>query len=137
MGVGLLVSYNYYTIGHSSFLNSFFDTVHYHLEEGDWGSKYPLFFNDFYNGIVHWEDAPKLIEIMEEIRGKLSAFKPDEVIWDIEDLSQKPPWGDYISEDITSLANYFCTSDGAFDLIDVIIQALRKGYEIKSDIEIK
>jgi hypothetical protein len=135
--VGLSVKHNYYAIGHSSFLNSFFDTIHYHLEKEDWGSKYPLFFQDFYNGKVRWQDAPSLIKMLNEIREQLKSFKPSDIIWDIEDLSKRPPWGDNISHDITSLSNYFRTSNGAHDLFDVIIEALQKGYEIKSDIEIK
>ncbi|MED4971226.1 Imm70 family immunity protein [Parageobacillus toebii] len=46
---------------------------------------------------------------MEE---QLSKYSPEQVIWDINDLSKVPPWGDKISSKVTNLANYFATSDG-------------------------
>ena len=66
----------------------------------------------------------------------LKAFIPDKVIWDIEDISKQPPWGDNISKDITNLSNYFITSDGEY-FISVFFHALEKSKEVNSDIEIK
>lgn len=136
MAIGLEVKHNYYTIGHSSLLNAFFDTVFYHLGDGEWGGVYPLLFNNLYNGGLDWKDAPELIENLVEIKGKLSNFRPNQLIWDIQDLSKRPPWKDNISADITSLSNYFITSNG-YNLIDVMIEALKKSYELKSDVIIK
>ena len=45
-------------------------------------------------------------------------------MWDFQAPSRLPPWGDEISEDITSLADYFWTSDGK-NLFDVMTTALR------------
>lgn len=58
------------------------------------------------------------------------------MIWDIEDLSKQPPWGDKISDRITSLANYFVTSDGR-DFIDVFNMTLDAAIEIKKDVLIQ
>jgi 2,3-bisphosphoglycerate-dependent phosphoglycerate mutase len=44
--------------------------------------------------------------------------------------------GDKISTDITSLANYFVTSDGE-DLLDVMFNALQTSYNEKENIEIE
>jgi len=52
-----------------------------------------------------------------------------------EDLSKRPPWGDNISSDITSLANYFITNDGK-DLIDVLLMAIGDPLNSKIDVEI-
>mgnify|MGYP001559508172 CR=1 FL=1 len=60
------------------------------------------------------------IEI-RDIREKLKKFRPDQVIWDTEDLSAKPPRGDDISLRITDLSNYFVTSTGR-DLLEAIIE---------------
>ena len=57
------------------------------------------------------------------------------VIWDAEDLSLTPPWGNNISSDITDLSNYFVTSDGR-DLISVLNEALEDAKEMHCDIEI-
>jgi hypothetical protein len=45
------------------------------------------------------------------------------VVWDIEDRSRRPPWGDDIAPEITSLADYFVTNDGK-DLFEVLFAAL-------------
>jgi hypothetical protein len=50
-------------------------------------------------------------------------------VWDVEDRSKRPPWGDDISPDITDLGNYFVTEDGR-DLIDVVAEAI--GYAGRS-----
>ena len=58
------------------------------------------------------------------------------VIWDIDDLSKIPPWGNIISDDITNLSNYFVTSDGE-DFITIFLHALEKALNLKTSIEIK
>ena len=65
---------------------------------------------------------------LAEIKEKLKAFSPDKVIWDMEDLKAKPPWGSDISSDITDLGNYFVTSDGE-DFFEVFEQVLRDAKE--------
>lgn len=47
------------------------------------------------------------------------------MIWDIDDRSLTPPWGDNISDDITDLSNYFVTSEGE-DFLSVFAAALDK-----------
>ena len=69
------------------------------------------------------------------IKKELEAFTPDQVVRNIEDLSQQPPWGSDISEDITDLSNYFVTSDGE-DFLSVFFDALETAKEIDSDVEI-
>jgi hypothetical protein len=55
----------------------------------------------------------------------------------LEDLSQRPPWGDNISNNIISLSEYFRTSDTSDDFFDVIIKAAQYSHSAKADIEIK
>ena len=45
MSVGLMVGYNWWTVGEGSFFNSFFSTIYVQLENKDWGSKYPVIMN--------------------------------------------------------------------------------------------
>ena len=91
--------------------------------------------NDLYNGELKWENAEEVFKNSIEIREALKQFSPDKVIWDIEDLDKRPPWGDDISDDITSLANYFVTSDGN-DMFDVLISALVESIRDKTDVSI-
>ena len=73
---------------------------------------------------------------LEQIREGLDELLPDKVIWDIGDLSEQPPWGNNISNTITSLGNYFVTSDGR-DFIEVFNSALDTAMEIKEDVLIQ
>ncbi len=90
----------------------------YRLEGGKWGSRFPVIMNKLYQGKMKRKYADKAIKELTIIQKELQAFTPDQVIWDIEDLSKQPPWGNDISEDITDLSNYFVTSDGE-DFISV------------------
>lgn len=60
---------------------------------------------------------------LEEICSLLQLISSEKVVWDIEDLSKKSPWGANISEEITDLSNYFVTSSGE-DLIILLKHAL-------------
>jgi len=83
--------------------------------------------------------APRVkdaIKEIDEIKESLKNYSPSQVIWDIEDISKTPPWGDNISDEITDLSNYFVTSDGE-DLITILKKALNKALKVKSDIEIE
>lgn len=135
MSVCFKVKYYYYEIGTSDFLFSFFSTVAYRAENGHWGSKFPHIMKELYDGTMKYQNIQYAIKELEEIKKELSKFKPDMVIWDINDLSKRPPWGNNISSDITDLSNYFVTSDGR-DFIAVLFKALNRAEETKNDIEI-
>lgn len=135
MAVGFKVDFLIYQVGNGDFLHSFFSTISYHLEPDGWGTKFPYLVKHLYNGKLAWIEVPKAIKELEEIRLKLKSFSPNDVVWDIDDLSKRPPWGDNISSDITNLSNYFVTSDGR-DLINVLLRALQDSLSEKTDIEV-
>ena len=58
------------------------------------------------------------------------------MIWDIDDRSLTPPWGDNISEDITDLSSYFVTSEGE-DFLTVFSSALDKAREFNVPLTIR
>ncbi|MBR2409225.1 MAG: immunity 70 family protein [Lachnospiraceae bacterium] len=136
MAVGFKVKYYWYQIGNGDFLHSFFSTVAYHLENKSWGSRFPLLMNELYQGKLDKTNINKAIEELDTIQTELQRFEPNQVIWDIDDLSKQPPWGNNISKEITNLSNYFVTSEGA-DFISVFFRALRKANEVNAEIEIK
>lgn len=123
MGVGIEVGDSYREIGLGSFLHCFFSTVSASLEPGGWGSRFPLLLNRMYQGQLPAMEIRKARIELDTIRRELADFPPSAVVWDIEDRSQRPPWGDSIAPEITSLAHYFVTSDGN-DLIEVLLSAL-------------
>jgi Immunity protein 70 len=135
MTVGFRVDFLWYEVGTSEFLNSFFSTIKYHLCTDHISNKYPHFQKELYQGKIKWEDALETMSEVEDIRSELKKFKPEEVVWDFEDLSKSSPWGNNISKDITDLSNYFVTSDGE-DLFDLLIHALKNSYEEKVDLTI-
>ena len=136
MAVGFKVKFYWYQIGHGEFLHSFFSTVAYNLENKHWGSRFPIIMNELYQEKVECENIDKALEELSIIKKELKAFSPEKVVWDIEDLSKQPPWGNDISKDITDLSNYFVTSDGK-DFLTVFSHALEKAKEINDKIEIK
>ena len=136
MAVGIKVKYYWYQVGNGEFFHSFFSNIAYHLENKKWGSRFPIIMGRLYQGEMNLEDVDEAIKELYTIKKELMTGTPDEVIWDIEDLSKQPPWGNNISTDITDLSNYFVTSDGE-DLITILLHALEKAKEVNSNIEVK
>lgn len=135
MAIGFKVDFLWYQVGTIDFLHSFFSTISYNLEENKWGSKYPVLMNELYQGRLSWKNANKVIKELQIVKDELKKFTPEYVVWDIEDISKQPPWGNNIIPDITDLSNYFITSDGR-SLINVILMALNDSISEKTDVEI-
>ena len=136
MAVGFKVEFFWYQIGRGDFLHAFFSTVAYNLENGDWGSSFPVIMNELYTGKlpqVHTDEAIKELGI---IKRELQSYGPKNVVWEIEDLSKRPPWENNISKDITDLSNYFVTSDGD-DFLNIFMHALKKAKELNCELVIK
>ncbi|MCI9191644.1 MAG: hypothetical protein HFH84_19090 [Lachnospiraceae bacterium] len=133
MAIGLSVGDKYYSIGGSDFYHSFFSTISYYLEPDGWGTKYPVLTQDLYHGMLCWDKSKEARVNLSEIKDFLNIFPPNKVIWNIDDLSQRPPWGDNIAPDITNLSNYFVTNDGK-DLFEVLDSAIE--YSINKQIDI-
>ena len=54
MAVGFKVKFYWYQIGHGDFLHSFFSMVAYNLENGNWGSRFPVIMIELYQGKLEW-----------------------------------------------------------------------------------
>jgi hypothetical protein len=78
--------------------------------------------NELYQGEQPAADVSTARRELCQAREALSGM-PSGVVWDIEDLSRRPPWGEDIDPAITNLSEYFLTSDGE-NLIEVIDSAL-------------
>jgi len=135
MAVGFKVKYYWYQVGNGDFMHAFFSTICYHLEGKQWGSKYPHLMNELYQGRLEKNNLGKAIAELKDIKERLKEFLPVEVIWDINDLDAKPPWGDNISAEIKNLSTYFVTSDGE-DLVSVLGNALAKADVLNEDLYI-
>ncbi|WP_048601856.1 immunity 70 family protein [Rubeoparvulum massiliense] len=133
MAVGFLVDCFFYEVGRGDFLHSFFSTISYHLETEGWGTKYPYLLKRLYRDKLSWLDVGKAREELRDIERQLQVMSPDKVIWDIDDLSQKPPWGENISPKVTNLANYFASSDGR-TFFELLYAAFQVAEEDRCDI---
>jgi 2,3-bisphosphoglycerate-dependent phosphoglycerate mutase len=121
--VGFQVGFLWYEVGTSTFLKSWFSTINFHLEKKKWGSKFPIIMEYLYQGEV---PENLLLSLKKEVlltKDRLRKLSPKDVIWDIDDLSQRPPWGNDISSGITDLSNYYVTCNGE-DFYDVLLSAI-------------
>lgn len=91
---------------------------------------------ELYQGELSVEHLQQAAEELAQIEKGLAGFTPDQVIWDIEDRSLMPPWGDRISDSITDLSNYFVTSSGA-DFLEVFQSALAKAQQLQVPLRIQ
>lgn len=89
--------------------------------------------NELYQGELANANVSKAKVELNIIENELKNLSPDKVIWDIEDLTKQPPWGNKISNQITDLSNYFITSDGR-DFLTIFRKALDAAIEIKKDV---
>ena len=92
--------------------------------------------NELYQGVLSVKHLAAGTEELSQIKQELAQFAPDQVIWDIDDRSLTPPWGDNISEDITDLSNYFVTSEGE-DFLTVFAAALDKAQQRNAPLKIQ
>ncbi|MDC8106940.1 immunity 70 family protein [Chryseobacterium sp. PTM-20240506] len=132
---GLKVGPIFYKIGTGDFLHSFFSTIAYNLENNKWGSRFPLLMNELYYKTLPADKVDGAINELKTIQKELEEYSPSMVVWDIEDLSKQPPWGDNIAERITDLSNYFYTNDGE-DLFNVFYKAFDAAKSVNKDINI-
>ena len=103
---------------------AFLSTIAVRLENENWGSRFPRIMKYFHKGALVPNRIDHAIAEMEIIQQELKNFSPSEVVWDFDDRSKLPPWGDAISEKVTDLSNYFITPSNE-DFIEVIFECLR------------
>lgn len=133
MSVSLWVGDKGFAVGDASFLKSLFSTIFVRVENREWGGRYPVLMRDLYSGRVSHGAAGAALKELEHLRNNLGDHPPSDIVWDFENPASRPPWGEKISPHISSLANYFVTSDGK-DLLDVLsaalAEALRSGHDL-------
>ena len=136
MTVGIIVDFLWFPIGTDSFLYSFFSTICYRLEHQKWGKKFPVVMNELYSGSLSYGSIKICLREIESIERKFKRLAPSAVVWTLENLDEKPPWGEDISENIMSLAEYFITCDGK-NLFEVLKTALKEAEVEQVDMRIE
>ena len=108
-------------IGPGGLLYSLFSTIAFHLESGKWGSVFPLIMNELYSGKLEEANAQKALVEANAIKEGLSKLGPEQVIWDIENLSEKAPWGDEVGDHVKNVAMFYITVNG-LNLVDELVE---------------
>ena len=132
MAIGFRTGFFWFHIGSSDFLYSFFSTIAYILENGEWGSKYPYIMNELYKGELKAENTKEALSEFEIIEEELKKFLPDNAVWDFDDLSVKML---YNNETATDLSNFFITDENA-NLVLLFRHALEKAVKFNEDLKI-
>ena len=135
MHVGVRVGSIIDEVGTPAFFNAAFSTVSVLLEDGQPGKRFPVFSRQLYAGQVPTAQAAALLRELHTIALELQQFSPAQLVWDAEDRSLTPPWGDRIAEHITSLGNYFVTSTGR-ELWALLIEAAEAAQAEQRDMRV-
>lgn len=116
-------------IGIDVVLHSLLSTVAVRLEGDEWGVRFPLIMIKLYQGRLDAPDADTALLELRQIRAGLATLAPAELIWDFNDLSRQPPWGDAVAPRTTSMADYH-TTNASRNLLDEMlacVTALKDG----------
>jgi len=122
-------------IGPSGILHSLMSTVAVHLEDGSWGTRYPLLMDKLYQGSISNVDVDAAMAEAVAIKNGLKKLGSENVVWDIEDLALSPPSGSASGPHVKSMADYFVTTTGR-NLLDEIIDNLESLKEFGGTLEI-
>ena len=125
MAIGIKLGSVIDEIGTFDFFNAFFSTIAGNLEPEGWGTRFPNLMTKLYAGKLEQPDASTALTELSTIKSELKTLPITKLIWDIQDRSKSPPWGDNIADTITDLSNYFVTSTGR-DLIDTLHEILEE-----------
>lgn len=135
MAIGLRLHGITTVIGPGGVLHALFSTISLRLEPNGWGTRYPTLMHKLYQGHLDHEDAAKALDELLDVQEKLKAHAPSEVVWDIEDPAQPPPWGLEVGPHVKSLATYFVTSTGR-DLLETLIENVECLKDVSGKLEI-
>jgi 2,3-bisphosphoglycerate-dependent phosphoglycerate mutase len=122
-------------IGPGGILHSLFSTIAYHLEGGDWGAKYPVVMKKLYSGSLSSQDVKEAYIEMNKIKTGLGKLMPEQIIWDIEDVTKAPPWGRVSPSHVKSMSDYYVTTTGR-NLVNEIFDNLESLKEFGGSLDI-
>lgn len=121
-------------VGSHTIWRALCSTVHVRLK--DQAEKIRPALDLFDHSCCRSKDGIAAARAVNLIRDGLARVKPEEVVFNENDLKQKAPWGNDISPAITSCANYFTTADGG-DLLAELVRILTYAFYAGADILIQ
>lgn len=137
MAVGIAAGSQVWILSHPDLLNAFFSTVAVRLEGGDWGSRFPFVMNGLASddGLTADQVEPAGLEL-NEIFDELEKLPVSDLVWDADDASAAPPWGDDVWHGITRLDEYFTTSDNGDSYFARLVLAIDHAYSAHQPLRI-
>jgi hypothetical protein len=136
MSIGIKVGHSWYELGRADYLDSFFSTIAFYLENGHWGSEFPTIMRQMYSGKLTFQEADKAIQELRAVRDTFEKLDKEShpIVWDARDLSAKTPeWAVNPNEEVTTLGNYYVVPDGR-DFFEMMIMALEESADSKLDL---
>jgi len=73
-------------LGKWQFLEAFFSTICYRLEDNNWGTVYPIIMNEFSNGVLSAKNVEEGYKEIKDIEAKMEDMKATDLIMDVGDL---------------------------------------------------
>lgn len=138
MSVGFRYSGIWTEVGESDFLHAFFSTICFRLESNKWGSKYPYLQKKLYYETLDSKEAVHALEELKEIQIRFADLKPEDIVWDVENLTKKPPKTFFSNKNAYNLSECFITV-GNKNLISRLTEILefciRRGISVKIQTE--
>lgn len=134
MRIFIRVDTRRFDIGSPAFFHCFFSTIAYRLEGDAWGSRFPTFMLEFYQGRLAANRTLGALEELAVISRELEMLSLDDLVWDFDDLSRQPPWVPGIRETLTCAADSFYTPAGIYlpEVIrDAFAHATRTGHDAR------
>lgn len=132
MTIALEYWYNHVVLGTEGLLNSFFATVCMLLEDGVWGSRFPVVMRQLYWGHVEVASLQEGIAELEVIKREFLERSVSDALWVTgdENTHVEPSYLVTRGEHAHNLFEYFTTIDNAL-LLDRLIRVFTKAKNLK------
>lgn len=134
-GLGIKIHFNWYVIGSGYLLDAFFSTVAVNLENGKWGSRFPVIMNELNKGELNYRHAKDALDELSIIKNELMTISVGKVIWDIEDETIKGPVKYSVNHYTDNLSDYFQTSEQS-DFLSLLVKTIEQSMLFKKNLKI-
>ena len=128
------------SIGSKELLFCFFSNIAYHLENSEWGSRFPIIMKGLSEKgkieVVYLESAK--IEI-EQISRELKQIPASKVIWDINNLRKSFPEGIQHGDEKGGISDFILNDDGEYPnpVLNIVQKKIAGGLELKRPVVIE
>ncbi|UFH59486.1 Imm70 family immunity protein [Sulfurovum mangrovi] len=130
MIVGFKIFGTWIEFGYSETLYSWFSTICYKLEDGKWGSRFPIVMNHLYfdeEAGVNYEQIEKFREEIITIKNEFSKLAPADAVWSFEDnILEIPKNMPNINYNTDNLQNFYISNSGQtiFERLEYTIEGM-------------